>query len=129
MKHTKFITISSSLLLGSSMLSQAAVTIPGIADFTLSSSTAAGPVHDNLPTAFGDQIAVGDITPTTNSNFGGIFDISNISDGQLDRANNKSWASGQDASVSVTLTFASPISQDWHSTGHGTTATKATTKF
>ena len=82
------------------------ITVDGPA-FTLSSSTAAGATHDNLPTAFVDLMASGNITPTTTSDLGGTYAISNISDGERDHSAGDSWASATAASCSVTLTFAS----------------------
>jgi hypothetical protein len=77
--------------------------------FTLSSSTAAGPTHDNLPASFGALLTPGDITPTTTSDYVGTYDlgISNLTDGELAHGDGTSWASAADASCSVTLTFAS----------------------
>jgi sialate O-acetylesterase len=88
-------------------VTQGSVNISGGAGFTLSSSSTSGPTHDNLPPAFGAQMASGDITPTTTSELGGTYAISNISDGERVHANDKAWASATAASCSVTLTFAS----------------------
>ena len=86
---------------------QAATTIVGVADFTLSSSSAAGATHDNLPAAFLAQLAPGDITPSATSTLGS-FPVSNLTDGDLGTgAGSSSWASGSASTVTLTLDFAS----------------------
>ena len=109
MKPTKLITISSTLLLGSSMFSQAAVSIVGSADFTLSSTTRPGTSHDNLPsswpTAFYELVDPGSITPS-----GDGTNLANLTDdswatGHLSGTN--SWFSPIAASATITLSFPS----------------------
>ena len=89
---------------------QAATTIVGAADFTLSSSSAAGATHDNLPAAFLAQLAPGDpgdITPSATSTLGS-YPVSNLTDGDPTHAGtSSSWASGSAATVTLTLDFAS----------------------
>ena len=109
MKHTKLITISSALMLGSSMFSQAAVSIVGgSADFTLSSTTSAGTSHDNQPASFYELLNPASITPTSD-NTGGGSDIAKLTDdswatGHVSGGN--SWYSNT-GSTTVTLSFAS----------------------
>ena len=86
---------------------QAATTIVGAADFTLSSSSAAGATHDNLPASFDSLMAPGDITPSATSTLGS-FPVSNLTDGDLGTgAGSSSWASGSASTVTLTLDFAS----------------------
>ena len=87
---------------------QAATTIVGgPADFTLSSSSAAGATHDNLPASFDSLMAPGDITPSATSTLGS-FPVSNLTDGDLGTGSGtSSWASGSAATVTLTLDFAS----------------------
>ena len=87
---------------------QAATTIVGAADFTLSSSTSSGTVHDNLPAAWvSAQLAHGDITPSATSTLGS-YPVSNLTDGDPTHSGpSSSWASGSAATVTLTLDFAS----------------------
>lgn len=103
MKRT-LLTTTAGLALATS--AQAATTILGMANFSLSSSTAAGTTHDNLPPAFLAQLAPGSITPSSTSNRGD-FPVSNLTDGDLTHAGSGSWASNSDLTVTLTLDFAS----------------------
>jgi hypothetical protein len=108
-KHMKT-TMSLAAAMGTLALAtsaQAATTIVGAADFTLSSSSAAGATHDNLPAAFLAQLAPGVITPSATSTHGS-FPVSNLTDGDLGTGSGtSSWASGSASTVTLTLDFAS----------------------
>ena len=103
-------TMSLAAAMGSLVLTatsaQAAVTLVGTPDFTLSSSTTSGVTHDNLPAAFDSQIASGDITAT--STFSPGSSPSRVTDGDLSTGGSGSWSnSAVDASGTMTLSFAS----------------------
>jgi len=86
---------------------QAAVITVGSTNFSLSSSTSSGTVHDNLPAAFESQVAPGTITPTSGfSVHPAGYALANVTDG--DRTTGSSgttWANNSDASGTLTLTF------------------------
>ena len=104
MKTSMFLAAAVGVLATSA---QAATTIEGVADFTLSSSSAAGATHDNLPAAFLAQLAPGVITPSATSTLGG-YPVSNLTDGDLGTGSgSSSWASGSASTVTLTLDFAS----------------------
>lgn len=104
MKRT-LLTTTAVLALATS--AQAATTILGTANFTLSSSSAAGTTHDSLPAAFSAQLAPGSITPSSTSNHPS-FPVSNLTDGDLTHADvNSAWASDSASTVTLTLDFAS----------------------
>ena len=99
----------------------AAVTTIGTPDFSLSSSTAAGTTHDNLPASFDSLMAPGAITPSaTSSNIS--FPESNLTDGELNHSNTyaNSWASADVAGVILNWGWANRTPGDYEIKVDGT---------